>query len=745
MRFFSWFYAAALIASVADTVTAQDGQPFGIEQRIPWTTSHVIGSPDPLPPYRTARVFEKLELKDPLYLAAEPGRGTFLVVETTGGGVGPGRLRRFTDDLSTSALETVLTLDRLIYGFGFHPQFSENGYIYLVTNGPSKAENKQNRIARFTVGREKPHAIDPQSELVILEWDSNGHNGGELAFGPDGMLYCVTGDGTSDSDPLLTGQGLNDYLAVMLRLDVDHPEKDRPYSIPQDNPFLHVPDAKGEIWAFGFRNPWRMTFDKKSGQLWVTQNGQDLWEQVYVVQRGGNYGWSVQEGSHPFYPERPRGPGDIIPPVAEHHHIEARSLTGGVVYYGSKLPELQGTCIYGDYSTGKIWGLRYDGKQVTWHKELVDTPFAIVGFSETPSGELLVIDQQTGFYKLEPNPPPTTPPLPFPTKLSDTGLFTAVAKHEVAPGVIPYSVNAALWSDGSHKERFIALPGETHAEFTQNGKSWNFPDGTVLVKSFALERTVGDPQSRRWIETRLMSRQEKEWIGYSYEWNDEQTDAFLIDSKGKDREFTLALSGPQGGVKTQTWHYPSRAECMVCHSRAANFVLGLQTEQLNRDQQYGDRVDNQLRTLAHIGVLRTGGKQADLPKAATEYPAFADPYDDAKPLEDRARAYLHSNCAICHQWAGGGNAAIDLLSGTKLDKMKLIDEPPLHNKFEITNARLIAPGEPQRSVLLHRMRLRGRGQMPPLASALVDEPAVQLLEGWIRSLNKPAVEKVGGN
>ncbi len=734
----SW--AAVFVFCMGLVEAADEARPFGIEQRTPWTTSRVIGSPNPPPPYRTARVFAQLELKDPLYLAAEPGRGTFLVVETLGGGVGPGRLRRFVDDQNTAALETVLTLDRLIYGLCFHPRFVDNGYVYLVTNGPSKAENKHNRIARYTIGRESPHPIDPQSELVIIEWESNGHNGGELAFGPDGMLYCVTGDGTSDSDPLLTGQGVNDLLAVMLRLDVDHPDKDRPYSIPKDNPFIHMPEARPEIWAFGFRNPWRMTFDKQTGQLWVGQNGQDLWEQVYVVQRGGNYGWSVQEGSHPFYPERASGPGAIIPPVVEHHHIEARSLTGGVVYYGTELSELQGAYIYGDYSTGKVWGVRYDGKQVTWHRELVDTPFAIVGFTETPGGDLLVVDQHTGFHKLEPNPPPTTPPPPFPTQLSDTGLFTAVAKHAVAPGVIPYSVNAPLWSDGSHKDRFIALPDETFAEFTQNGKSWNFPDGTVLVKSFALERTVGDPQSRRWIETRLMSRQEKEWIGYSYEWNDEQTDAVLVDTNGKDREFILQEAGQTAGVRKQTWHYPSRAECMVCHSRAANFILGLQTEQLNRDEKYGDRTDNQLRTLAHIGVIRTDGKHADLPKPPKEYPRFADPYDAAAPLEDRVRAYLHANCAICHQWAGGGNAAIDLLSKTPLDKTKLIDLPPLHNKFDIPDARLIAPGDPQRSVLLHRMRLRGRGQMPPMASSLADEPTVRLMEEWVRSLPKDAVK-----
>lgn len=738
-----WCVLAYLLGSAPVTLLlAADPRPFGIEQRVPWTTSRVIGSPDPAPPYRTARVFDKLELKGPLYLAPEPGRKSFLVVETLGGGGGPGRLRRFADQSDTSELQEVLKIDYLIYGMCFHPRFTENGYLYLVANGPSKSENKKNRIVRYTVDKVAPHAIDPQSELVILEWESNGHNGGELAFGPDGMLYCVTGDGTSDSDPLLTGQGLNDYLAVMLRLDVDHPEPDRPYSVPKDNPFLNIPDAKPEIWAFGFRNPWRMTFDKKTGHLWVGQNGQDLWEQVYVVERGGNYGWSVQEGSHPFYLERPRGPGEIRPPVVEHHHVEARSLTGGIVYYGSKLPELQGAYIYGDYSTGKIWGVRYNGQQVTWHQELVDTPYALVGFTETLDGELLLIDQHTGFYKLEPNPPPTTPPAKFPMKLSETGLFTDVAKHAVASGVIPYSVNAALWSDGSHKERFLALPGEEFAEFTDNGKSWNFPDGTVLVKSFALERTAGDPRTRRWVETRLMTRQQKEWVGYSYEWNDEQTEAVLVDSKGKDRDFTIRESN---GERTLPWHYPSRAECMVCHSRAANFVLGLQTEQLNRDQHYGDRVDNQLRTLAHIGVVRKGGKHADLDKPADDLPRYVDPYDDAQPVEERVRTYLHANCAICHQWAGGGNAALDLLSRTALDKTKLIDGTVMHNKFDITDARIVAPGSPERSVLLHRMKLRGRGQMPPIASSRVDEPAVKLFETWIRGLPKSTADKTAGN
>ncbi|MFM7921301.1 MAG: PQQ-dependent sugar dehydrogenase, partial [Planctomycetaceae bacterium] len=146
----------------------------------------------------------------------------------------------------------------------------------LLTNGPVKAENKQNRISRFTMQRDGQRLVAADSELVILEWDSNGHNGGDLAFGPDGYLYCPTGDGTSDSDPLQTGQGVNDLLAVMLRLDVDRPTAERPYSIPPDNPYVDVAGARPEIWAYGFRNPWRMAYDWQSNQLWVGQNGQDL-------------------------------------------------------------------------------------------------------------------------------------------------------------------------------------------------------------------------------------------------------------------------------------------------------------------------------------------------------------------------------------------------------------------------------------------------------------------------------------
>ena len=203
-----------------------------------------------------------------------------------------------------------------------------------------------------------------------------------------------------------------------------------------------------------------------------------------------------------------------------------RSLTGGVVYRGEKLPELRGAYIYGDWSTGKIFGLKHDKGRVTFHKELTTTTLQITGFGLDSKGELLIADHGgNAFYRLEPTPKDDHP-TEFPTKLSETGLFTSVKEHKPHPALVPYAVNAPLWSDGAEKERFIALPGVTQIDFTPS-RGWNFPEGTVLVKTFSLD-TAGEPPGssrRKRIETRLLTKQVGQWYGYTYLWNDAQTDA----------------------------------------------------------------------------------------------------------------------------------------------------------------------------------------------------------------------------
>ncbi|HVS38162.1 MAG TPA: PQQ-dependent sugar dehydrogenase [Gemmataceae bacterium] len=806
LRFLAVFFIGFI--GGANLTTADPAEPpYGIDHRIPWTHSHVVGSPNPPPPFHVVRAFPKLTFNQPLYVKTEPGTDDMIVLAHDGGYEGPGHLFRLKNDPTEDKAQPFLDMNRIAYGVAFHPDYTKNGYIYVGSNGPDGEKVKLDRISRFTVARKPPYRCDPKSEVVILEWASNGHNGADLEFGPDGYLYVTSGDGTSDSDGDLRGQELAHLTAKVLRFDVDHPADGKSYSVPKDNPFVDRKGTAPETWAYGFRNPWRMTFDKKTGALWVAQNGQDLWEQAYVVHKGDNAGWSVMEGSHPFQPQRQRGPDPIVTPAVEHHHSEFRSLTGGVVYYGKKYPDLDGSYIYGDYSTGEIWAARHDGMKTLSDRELTDSRLQIVGFGLDPDGELLIVDHAGGLYTLEPTPKDENPPK-FPTRLSETGIFTSVKGHVVAPGLIPYDVNAPLWSDGATKERYIGLPGDAQIEFTTY-RGWNFPDATVLVKTFSLD--AADAADKRRIETRLLTRRDGQWYGYSYLWNDEQTDADLVPAAGLDRTYEVR---DLGRVRKQTWHYPSRAECMVCHSRAANWVLGLTEMQMNKIHEYPHGVrDEQLRTLEHLGVFKVsdadhieeikrrvadwlglGGVAAKattdaivaprlltpppvrgalaaagrglsavydaapappdllrpledrlrkdeayttlLPKRPGEYRRLADPGDRNADLDLRARSYLQSNCAQCHVLAGGGNSLMDLDFTTPKKDAHLYGAKPQHQTFGIADPVLIAPGEPDRSVLLQRISRRGPDQMPPLATARVDEEAVRMLRQWISAMKK---------
>jgi glucose/arabinose dehydrogenase len=756
-------------------------RPFGIDRRTPLVTSRVVGSPDPPPPYRVKRVLPGLTFPFPIAVKHQPGSDRLLVI-TQAWPYGPAALQRVRDDPAAAEIETLFAVDGVAYEIAFHPDYATNGYVYVGSNNPANGSPKQTRVTRYTMSRTPPYALDLKSAKVIIEWPSDGHNGGALAFGKDGMLYVTSGDGTSDSDTHIVGQDLSKLTAKVLRIGVDHPEPGKAYAVPRDNPFVGVAGVRPETWAYGLRNPWRLTVDAKTGHVWVGNNGQDLWEQAYLIRKGENYGWSVTEGSHPFYPNRKQGPTPITPPTVEHHHSEARSLTGGIVYYGTKFPQLQGVYVYGDYSTGKVWGVRHDGNKITWHKELADTHLQITGFGTDSRGEILICDHRGegkgGLYTLEPTPR-DLPPSGFPRRLSESGLFRSVRGHKVEPALIPYSVNAPLWSDGAYKERYLALPGaDSRIDFTR-WRGWNFPDRSVLVKSFALE-AAGEPASRRWIETRFLTRQDGEWFGYSYAWNDEQTDATLVGARGMDRDFEMKDPSAPGGVRKQSWHYPSRAECMVCHSRAANFVLGLSELQMNCEHDYGGINDNQLRTLEHLGILRVdwagetkdqmreeararglsegqinaymdrqtstrlqreaAGPSSLLTFAPEKYRRLVDPYDPKADVASRARSYLHANCAQCHVEAGGGNAQMELEFTTALDKMRVMDVKPQHHTFGLADARLVAPGHPERSVVLHRMAHRGEGHMPPLATSVVDRQAAQLINNWIRGLRR-----AGGN
>lgn len=746
----SWWLAGSVFAADTASKKSADRKPFGLEQREQWTTGNIHGTPEPPDRYTTQDAFPKLKFFEPLSVGMIPGSNRFGVATR------PGKIYAFENRPDVSQSELILDLKHTTYGVVFHPEFAKNRQMFVTYILPGESP-KGSRIARFEVRDGASAEATLKTEKVILEWPTGGHNGGCLRFGPDGYLYLATGDGSGIADGLETGQKIDDLLGAILRIDVDHAEGSLAYSIPKDNPFVGKADARGEIWSFGHRQVWKFSFDDRK-QLWAGEVGQDLWEMVYVIQRGGNYGWSVNEGRHPFRPERPKGPGEFQKPIVEHPHSDFRSLTGGYVFQSSRLPELKGAYVYGDYDTGKLWSLKYDSGKVTGHQQLADTQIRIVEFAQDPAGEVYLVDFAGGGFHRIVAAPPVTETKPFPRKLSETGLFASTRDHQPAKGLIPYSVNAPLWSDHAEKERLIALPGNSQIEFDgvvyPHGPNypdvgWRFPDGTVLVKTFSIDTEAGNPASRKRLETRILQYRKMPgnddeygaqfWFGYTYVWNDQQTDAELLGAEGLDRRLTIKDAKAPGGSREQTWHFPSRAECTLCHTMAAKYVLGVTTLQMNKDHDYGGVIANQLSTLEHLGVFKE-----KLPKPPAELPSLADYRDSSADLHLRARSYLHANCAHCHRMWGGGNAEFDLQASLPLTDSKSLNTRPGQGTFKLNDPRVLVPGNPDRSLVLQRMRLDGLGRMPHIAANEKDLAAIDLLRDWIASLSNEELLKKPG-
>lgn len=308
---------------------------------------------------------------------------------------------------------------------------------------------------------------------------------------------------------------------------------------------------------------------------------------------------------------------------------------------------------------------------------------------------------------------------PFPTKLSETGLFASVRELQPNAGLIPYNVNVPLWSDHAAKERFVALPKAGQVRFRLEG-AWEFPLGTVFIKTFFLDLVRDDPRTRKRLETRLLVRNRRGWAGYTYLWNDEETDAVLID----DATTKMYRVMTNHGLVDQEWYFPSRADCMACHTRAAGFTLGLNTRQLNRSRDDGE---NQLRALERIGIF-TGA----IPKSPQALPAHPDWNSKIGSASERARAYLDVNCVMCHM--PPGFTKIDLRVQTPLEQTHMINHDPEKPRLGPVDSKIITPGKPARSELYLHLNHRGPGQMPNLATSLIDEKAVREIAAWIRSL-----------
>lgn len=293
-----------------------------------------------------------------------------------------------------------------LLGLAFHPDYKKNGEFfayYTVKHTPHLCV-----ISRFKVSKDNPDQADSAYEEVLIEiphpfWN---HKGGTLAFGPDGYLYCAIGDGGDGNDPYNNGQNLGTLLGKIIRIDVNKKDTGMKYSIPKDNPFVGQ-KAAPEIFAYGLRNVWRMAFDKSTGNLWAADVGQNLWEEINIVKKGGNYGWAVREGAHPFGNYESKSAQTLIDPIYEYDHRVGKSITGGFVYRGKKIPELQGHYLYADYISGKVYALNYDNKtsKVLGNYSIPSPMFPIITFGEDEEGEAyfaVVTGNGKGIYKLLP-------------------------------------------------------------------------------------------------------------------------------------------------------------------------------------------------------------------------------------------------------------------------------------------------------------------------------------------------------
>ena len=359
----------------------------------------------PLRPLQVERVFRNLDFRG-LTNLTQPVSGDerLFVTEQSG------RILAFADDQNVAESQVFLDIrDRVndsgseegLLGLAFDPEYEENSsfYVYYSASGPRRSV-----VSRFTLGADGQTA-HPGSELVIMEVEQpfSNHNGGQLAFGPDGFLYIGLGDGGAAGDPMSHGRNTKTLLGSILRIDVSGSTPEIPYTIPTDNPLLDDPDARPEIWAYGLRNPWRFSFDRVTAQLWTGDVGQNSLEEVDLVERGGDYGWNTLEGTQCFSPRSSCDSAGTVPPVWEYPTgPEGCSVIGGYVYRGDRIPSLHGAYVFGDYCSGKTWAIRYDGQSVTDHLLLADTDLRIASFGEDRNGALYVLSQNSGIYRLNP-------------------------------------------------------------------------------------------------------------------------------------------------------------------------------------------------------------------------------------------------------------------------------------------------------------------------------------------------------
>jgi uncharacterized repeat protein (TIGR03806 family) len=703
------------------------GETSGLDARPSNTTCLAGDPPSASVSLDVQRVFTSLPpFTQPIAMLQEPGNNSrWYVVEKTGS------VRVFDNTPSVATSREFINIasrlnsdpssqndERGLLGMAFHPNYPTGDHrAYLFYTGTDPTLGLVDRVSEFR-SQDGGNTLAPNTELQILNVDDpeSNHNGGNIAFGPDGFLYIGIGDGGGANDQhgsFGNGQLLTTLLGKMLRIDIASSSVQTPYAIPSSNPFASNPPCTGgtgaascpEIYAYGFRNPWRWSFDRVSNELWLNDVGQNTLEEVDLVVLGGNYGWRCFEGTSTFSNTCGSNPNPR-PPIAQYGRSLGFSTTGGVVYRGSAIPNLVGRYVFGDFGTGNLWSIARNTQPTMTMGSGLATGLQIASFGQDVAGEAYIVNLAGTLHKIVPG---TGAGSQIPTQLSATGCVSANAPTQPASGLIPYAPTAPFFSDGAVKTRWLALPNGQRI-VVENDGDFTFPEGTVLMKNFRLGQTL--------VETRLFMRHNGgTWAGYTYEWNAQGTDA------------TRVVGGKSVLVNGQTWNFPSEAQCLQCHTQAAGRTLGLEIGTLNGDFGYPTgRTANQLTTLNFIDTLTPA-----LTQTPAQLPAIPDPAGSA-PIEQRARAWLHSNCAYCHRPGGPTQASMDLRYTTAMSATNTCNIAPSLGELGVANARLIAPGSAATSIVVNRASRLDSNGMPPLPRQRFDTDGVALLTQWINSL-----------
>jgi glucose/arabinose dehydrogenase len=394
--------ASAETAVIQQATPSPDPSPAATPE--PSLTAVPPSAIEPLRELEVEQAFPDLSFDDRMVAMAYPDDGSnrlFVALQ-------PGEIRVFSNDQDVESASSFLDIrdqvrdegnEEGLLGLAFDPDYASNGYFYVYY---SASDPRRSVISRFTVSADDPDEADPESEQVILEVEQpySNHNAGQMFFGPDGYLYIALGDGGSGGDPHGNGQDLSTLLGSILRIDVSTLDTTGSYSIPPDNPFVGQEDARPEIWAYGLRNPWRMSLDPLTGDLWAADAGQSSFEEVDLIKPGRNYGWNIMEGFECFEPPSGCDMTGLEMPVHVYPTDEGGcTIIGGYVYLGSRIPTLYGAYVFGDYCGGKIWALRYDGQEVTEHLEIADTDLSIPSFGVDQSGEIYILSFEGEIYR----------------------------------------------------------------------------------------------------------------------------------------------------------------------------------------------------------------------------------------------------------------------------------------------------------------------------------------------------------